>query len=222
MIYREWFVNFRFPGHEEVPMVDSQLGQIPEGWRVSRLGDVLELCYGRALKEADRRGGHIPVFGSSGVVGYHDEALATGPGIIVGRKGNVGSVHWSDSDFYAIDTVYFVKTDLPLHYVFYNLQSQNFINSDAAVPGLSRAQAYSLQFLVASQPIMELFADYAVGLFAAISNLRHRNKNFHETRELLLPRLMSGEIDVSDLDIHGLETITDVNRSAETAEVKQP
>jgi type I restriction enzyme S subunit len=94
-LYREWFVNFRFPGHEKVKMVNSPLGKIPEGWDVKKLGDGIALAYGKALKAADRKSGEVPVYGSSGVVGYHDQALVQGPGIIVGRKGNVGSVHWS-------------------------------------------------------------------------------------------------------------------------------
>ncbi|MBI5524208.1 MAG: restriction endonuclease subunit S [Desulfarculus sp.] len=148
MIYQEWFVRFRFPGHEQVRMVESELGQIPEGWEVGKLGAFIELAYGKALKADGRIAGPFPVYGSSGVVGYHNEGLVTGPGIIVGRKGNVGSVHWSDDPFWPIDTVYFVRTDTSLRYVFFNLQGQNFINNDAAVPGLNRNQAYSLPFVL--------------------------------------------------------------------------
>ena len=120
MIYREWFVNLRIPGHEKFKMVKSELGMIPEGWEVKKLGDFVELAYGKALKADDRRDGKVSVFGSGGICGYHDKALVKGPGIIVGRKGNVGSVFWSDDDFYPIDTVFYVKTELELHYVYYN------------------------------------------------------------------------------------------------------
>lgn len=156
-IYEEWFVRFRFPGHEGVPMVDSELGLVPEGWKVRRLGDEIELAYGKALKAEDRRPGAVPVFGSSGVVGQHDESLVAGPGIIVGRKGNVGSVHWSESPFFPIDTVYYVVTGLPLDYVYFNLQRQNFLNNDAAVPGLNRNQAYSLPLIVPGADTLRAF-----------------------------------------------------------------
>jgi type I restriction enzyme S subunit len=111
-LYREWFVRFRFPGYEDIGMVESPLGPIPEGWEVKKIGDVLELAYGKALKAEHRKHGHVPVYGSSGVVGSHDESLVSGPGIIVGRKGNVGSVFWSDADFYPIDTVFCVRVTL--------------------------------------------------------------------------------------------------------------
>jgi type I restriction enzyme S subunit len=61
-LYREWFVHFRYPGHESVPRIDSPLGPIPHGWEVKKLGDVLELKYGKALKKEDRRDGEFPVY----------------------------------------------------------------------------------------------------------------------------------------------------------------
>ena len=129
-------VNFRFPGHEKVRMVESELGKIPEGWDTTRLGEVLTLEYGKALKEADRHGGPVPVYGSSGVVGYHSQTLTAGPGIIVGRKGNVGSVFFCPSDFWVIDTAYYVRSELSPYFLYFNLLSQNFLNNDAAVPGV--------------------------------------------------------------------------------------
>ena len=143
-IYEEWFVRFRFPGHEGVRMVESELGLVPATWRACLLGDEIELAYGKALKAEDREAGLVPVYGSSGVVGTHSKSLVAGPGIIVGRKGNVGSVHWCEGPFFPIDTVYYVKTVLPLHFVYFNLKHQNFLNNDAAVPGLNRNQAYAL------------------------------------------------------------------------------
>ncbi|MEE9594612.1 MAG: hypothetical protein V3V92_04355, partial [Candidatus Hydrothermarchaeales archaeon] len=128
--------------------------------------------------------------------------------IIVGRKGNVGSVHWSETDFYPIDTVYYVKTELPLSYLFYNLQGQNFINSDAAVPGLSRYQAYTLPLLIPSQSVLRQFHEKAILILSSISNLKDKNTNLHQTRDLLLPKLISGETDVSNLDFEVGEAVT--------------
>lgn len=147
MLYREWFVNFRFPGHPNVRMVDSELGPIPEGWMQTRLGEFLTLEYGKALKAGDRLGGPFPVYGSSGVIGSHSEKLADGPGLIVGRKGNVGSVFLSHSGFWVIDTAYHVRSEVSRHFLYFNLRTQNFLNNDAAVPGLNRNQAHSLPFV---------------------------------------------------------------------------
>ena len=195
-LYREWFVHFRFPGHESVPRVPSPLGEIPKGWEVKKLGDVVELNYGKALKKEDRRDGEYPVFGSSGIVGSHDAALVKGPGIIVGRKGNVGSVFWCDEDFFVIDTAYFVTSSLPFRFLFYVLPTLNFINSDAAVPGLSRNQAYTLEFLVPPADLLETFCELAGAFERQASTLQRQTQNLRRTRDLLLPRLLSGQIDV--------------------------
>jgi type I restriction enzyme S subunit len=201
-IYREWFVNFRFPRHENVKLVQSTLGMIPEGWKARKLGDVMELPYGKALKADTRKGGAVAVFGSGGIVGYHDECLSEGPGIIVGRKGNVGSVFWSDIPFYPIDTAFFVKTDLQLHYVYFNLLlSQKFLNSDAAVPGLNRSQAYANPFIEPTGDLLDAFGDHLAPVFALIRSLRLSIDNLSTTRDLLLPKLILGQLDVEELDI---------------------
>ena len=198
-IYEEWFVKFKFPGHEKVKMVDSELGKIPEGWKVCLLGDVIELAYGKALKTGNRKAGDFPVYGSSGIVGYHSDYMIEGPGIIVGRKGNVGSVHWSDKSFFPIDTVFYVKTNLSLYYLFFNLKMQNFINNDAAVPGLNRNQAHSLPFIKPSDVLIESFNKICEQIFGLLRVLTVKNANLRTTRDFLLPKLISGEIDVSKL-----------------------
>ena len=198
-LYEEWFVRFRFPGHEHTPMVDSPLGPVPEEWRASRLGNEIELAYGKALKAEVREAGDVPVYGSSGVVGLHSVSLVDGPGIIVGRKGNVGSVHWCDVPFFPIDTAYYVKSALPLHFVFFNLQQQNFLNNDAAVPGLNRNQAYALPLLVPSPDLLARFENTCANMLGLARVLSRKNTNLRSTRDLLLPKLISGELDVSDL-----------------------
>jgi type I restriction enzyme S subunit len=137
------------------------------------------------------------VFGSSGIVGTHDVALVKGPGIVVGRKGNVGSVFWSNDDFFVIDTAYFVTSNLPLRFLFYVLPTLNFINSDAAVPGLSRNQAYTLKLLVPPTSLLEKFCELADTFEGQSVMLQRQIQNLRRTRDLLLPRLLSGQIELT-------------------------
>lgn len=203
-IYREWFVRFRYPGHEDAPLVDSPLGLIPQGWAAMTIGDVLELRYGKALKKDDRRGGPVAVVSSAGIVGWHDESLVPGPTIVVGRKGNVGSVTWVDGDSWPIDTAYFVETHLPLRYVAEQLRRTEFLNTHAAVPGLSRDQAYSRPFLRPPHELMERF-ESAVGSLAGEGRaLALTWERLVSIRDLLLPKLVTGQIDVSQLDLDAL------------------
>lgn len=189
--YREWFVHFRYPGHESVPLVPSPLGDIPNGWEVKKLGEILELKYGKALKKEDRRDGEFPVYGSSGIVGTHDTSLVKGPGVIVGRKGNVGSVFWCEEDFFVIDTAYFVTSVLPLRYLYYVLPTLNFINSDAAVPGLSRNQAYTLEVLRPPAGLLARFCELADKFESQATTLQRQIDSLRCIRDLLLGRLLS-------------------------------
>jgi type I restriction enzyme S subunit len=200
-IYREWIVEYRYPGHEGVPLVDSDLGPIPKGWEASVLGAVIELAYGKALKADQRIAGKVPVFGSSGVVGWHNVPLVDGPGVVVGRKGNVGSVYLSDVPFYPIDTTYYVRTKLPMLFIYFALSGMEFIDSHAAVPGLSRDQANRLPLIVPDSSILDSFIAVIDPLVSLARTLQLMNVNLRSTRDLFLPRLVSGEIDVSGLQV---------------------
>jgi type I restriction enzyme S subunit len=192
LIYQEWFVRLRFPGHEHARVVDGA----PERWEKRKLGDILVLNYGKGLKESERSEGDVPVYGSSGVVGSHHQYLVEGPGIIVGRKGNVGSVFWSQSAFFPIDTVYYVDSKTGSLYLFHLLQSLPFQSSDGAVPGLNRNYAYSLPVLVPPTALVNRFEGIAGPIYQQILNLQRQNERLRQARDLLLPKLMSGEIEV--------------------------
>lgn len=196
-LFDEWFVRFRYPGHDGVPLVETELGAAPEGWTPVRLGSLLTLNYGKALKADQRRAGTVPVFGSSGIVGEHDQNLVRGPGVIVGRKGNVGAVHWSTHDFYPIDTVFYVETNIPLRWVYQLLERQTFLNSDAAVPGLNREQAYAVKVLRPAPEHIGRYSELVEPLFHQAELLAVQNGKLRAARDLLLPKLISGEIDVS-------------------------
>lgn len=191
-LYKEWFVRFRFPGHEHVKII----GGVPEGWGKKKLKDLLTLNYGKALKADNRIPGDFPVYGSSGVVGSHNKALVKGPGIIVGRKGNVGAIHWSHLDFFPIDTVYFISAEESSYFIYYALLHIAFINTDVAVPGLNRDFAYSREVILPTDILREEFEDEVAPIFKQCHTLEKYNDQLTKARDLLLPKLMNGEITV--------------------------
>ncbi|NUM48843.1 MAG: restriction endonuclease subunit S [Anaerolineales bacterium] len=197
-IYREWFVRMRFPGWEQTKFVKG----VPEGWEVTKLGKIADFAYGKSLKADTRISGLFPVYGSGGIVGTHEKFLVRGPGIIVGRKGNVGSIYYSSRDFYPIDTVYYVQSSINFRYLYYLLQSLNFINNDAAVPGLNRTQALSNQFYLPCKNLISMFDEICMPLFQQKEKLETKNALLRKSRDLLLPRLISGKLPVDELDIH--------------------
>ena len=117
-------------------------------WISMTVGDFLTLNYGKSLPEKKRKQGNIPVYGSNGITGYHDQALVSGPGIVVGRKGTSGAVHYCKSDFFPIDTTFYITPSehYDLRFVYYLLQTLQLdkLNFDSAVPGLNRNTAYSI------------------------------------------------------------------------------
>jgi type I restriction enzyme S subunit len=192
LLYQEWFVHLRFPGHEQVSIING----VPEGWERKPLRQIATLNYGKALKAELRVPGTYPVYGSSGEVGTHEKALCKGPGIIIGRKGNVGSVFWIDRDFYPIDTVYFINCEESNLFLFHALQSVQFINTDVAVPGLNRDMAYSREILIPNITVLEQFLEEVNPIQAQIFKLQEYNEKLAQARDLLLPKLMSGELTV--------------------------
>jgi type I restriction enzyme S subunit len=128
----------------------SELGKIPAEWEVVQIGDVLSLEYGSGLPDRERTHGPYPVVGSNGIIGYHSKAIVKGPGIVVGRKGSIGAVSWIDSDFWPIDTTFYVKietSNIFLKWLFYELVYLNLGRFRLAdvVPGLKRELVHSLR-----------------------------------------------------------------------------
>ena len=204
-IYREWFVNFRFPGHENVKLVDSPLGQIPEGWEVGKLEDVLILQRGFDLPKKSRVEGDVPIYASTGVTGLHNEAKVTGPGVLTGRSGSLGTVTYIHEDFWPLNTTLWIKkfkwgTPVFAYYVLSGIDFETF-NSGAAVPSLNRNNVHGLPTLLPNREVIAAFDEIAIDIFDQAKLLRRKNENLRTTRDLLLPKLISGKLDVEDLDI---------------------
>ena len=214
-IFQDWFVDFgpvraKLAGREPyLPpelwdlfpdrLGDSELGEIPEGWDVEALGEVVELAYGKALKANDRKGGSVPVYGSNGQVGWHNEKLVDGPGIVVGRKGNPGVITWSQGDFFPIDTAFYVvpaTKGLSLHFLLYALIGQDLpsVSADSAVPGLNRNLAYMNKQSLPDETLMDAFDSNVAMLFARRHRLEEDCRALAAQRDALLPKLVSGEL----------------------------
>jgi type I restriction enzyme S subunit len=126
-------------------------------WHTRKLGSVIKLEYGYGLPETARSETGFPVYGSNGIVGRHSEFLVNGPGIIVGRKGSVGEIRWSDRPFWPIDTTYYVvpHVEVELRWCFWLLQTLGLsrLYSSTGVPGLNRNDVYRIT--VATPPVPE-------------------------------------------------------------------
>jgi type I restriction enzyme, S subunit len=166
---------------------------------------LLELAYGKALKAEDRRNGTIPVYGSNGQVGWHNEKLVAGPGIIVGRKGNPGVVKWVPTDFFPIDTTFYVvpKDKCPsLRFLFYALERQDLasLSADSAVPGLNRNLAYMSSQILPPRTLLVAFDSAVQPVFQRAYEAERESRTLAALRDALLPKLIRGEIRVRDAE----------------------
>ncbi|MCZ2105368.1 MAG: restriction endonuclease subunit S [Comamonadaceae bacterium] len=202
-LYREWFVHFRFPGHENVPRVPSALGEIPQGWEVGRLDNALVLQRGFDLPKSDRVEGDIPIFAATGITGFHSEAKVKAPGVVTGRSGTIGEVIYVQEDYWPLNTALWVKEfprSEPL-YAYYLLASINLkqFNSGAAVPTLNRNDVHSLEVIIPPRNLQKQFQEIAGAMFKGSRALQRQIQTLRRTRDLLLPRLLSGQIAVEAL-----------------------
>jgi len=158
----------------------------PEGWAIEPIKKRIWLEYGSSLTEESRNQGDVPVFGSNGRVGTHDASCVDGPGILVGRKGSVGQVHFSESAFWPIDTVYYVRRlgEDDWSYLYYLLGFLNLdlLNAATGVPGLTRRDAHDI---LGAFPDIKEQRRIAAVLKLADDAIQKARVELDSTRELL-------------------------------------
>jgi len=218
-IFKSWFIDFdpvkaKMAGEKPVGMDDataalfpdsmenSGLGSIPRGWTVSTVGQFSPLVYGKALPARDRNAGLISVFGSNGIVGSHNSALLRAPTVVIGRKGTVGTVTLQLQPSWVIDTAFSCSPEIPenLYFAYLALSDLklNEMNSDAAVPGLNRENVHRLGILIGTTELLRAFALMVGPLFELSFQLRGETGSLNLIRDSLLPRLISGELQIPE------------------------
>lgn len=176
---------------------------VGDGWQHASLGRLLPLKYGKSLPAQlrDPNGTH-PVYGSSGMVGTHSAALTNGPTLIVGRKGNVGAVHYSAVPCWPIDTAYFVEAPAGhnLRYYKYLLESLNLVKLDrsTAIPGLSRDDYNAVEVSIAppeqqDEIVAELEKQFS-RLDEAVANLQRVKANLKRYKASVLKDAVEGRL----------------------------
>ncbi len=183
-------------------VLTEEMGWVPEGWEVASFGSKIELAYGKSLAVSVRVPGLIPVYGSGGATGFHNAALVKGPGIIVGRKGTVGSLYWVEKDFFPIDTVFYVvnNSGLPLYWIYQALQLFDIrsMGEDSAVPGVNRNVIYSKKMVFPKLQALEEYSKQVSAMTSRKKALDTANEALITLRDTLLPKLLSGELRIPE------------------------
>lgn len=196
----------------------SEIRKLPYGWKYVTIGEICQINYGDSLTSSRRERGAYRVFGSNGVVGFHNECNTNGRTVIIGRKGSAGAVHYSDSSCFSIDTTYYIdekSTDQNIEFLFYLLGSIKLpsLSKHSAVPGLSREDVYNLTVLipgVAEQSSISCWIKHQMLLVEqAMSAIDMQLKMCRELTEVLLAQSLA---DASVREIHLEQVLTEVTR----------
>lgn len=193
-LFKEWFVNFNFPNF------DGELENgLPRGWRIGKLSSVCEIKYGKDHKHLDE--GHIPVYGSGGIMRFADKALYERESILIPRKGTLTNLFYVSKPFWSVDTMFYtiIKDDAIRKYLFYLLKTLNLesMNVGSAVPSLTTEVLNKIDIIIPQNSILVEFEKIISSFFSKIEANKNQIEYLTQTRDTLLPKLMSGAIKIS-------------------------
>ena len=193
-LYKEWFVDLRFPGHENTNIIDG----VPEEWEKKSITDVLEIKYGKdhkLLKE-----GTIPVYGTGGIMRYVEKSLFTGESVLIPRKGSLNNIMLVGGTFWTIDTMFYSipkeKNVAKIVYFYLKGVDMYSFNIGAAVPSMTVNILSGMKLLVPNEDVKNKFETIASKYFIRMHSLQSQLRLLTEARDRLLPKLMSGEIEI--------------------------
>ena len=194
-IYKEWFVDLRFPGHENTKIVDG----VPEGWSRGLLKELISVNYGKDHKKAPDDG-NIPVYGSGGLMRKCNKSLFSGEAVLIPRKGSLNNIMYVDETFWTVDTMFYATMKQPHTAVFVYFFVKAFdmysMNIGAAVPSMTTKILDAMDVVIPDKETLEKFDKCAKTYFNKIKTLQGQNERLKTARNLLLPKLMNGKVEV--------------------------
>lgn len=200
-LYKEWFVRFRFPGHENVEMENG----LPKGWKVTKYEDEVNVKYGKGLPTDKLTKDGFPVFGSNGQIGYYTSYMYDTPQILISCRGaSSGVVNISLPKSFITNNSLICemtnKTESVFEYLKYYFLNTNLVQyqTGSAQPQITINNIVKLKLLIPSTDIQIKFADKVRTLDKEVGNLQLQNSLLARQRDLLLPRLMSGKLEVKE------------------------
>jgi Restriction endonuclease S subunits len=203
-LYREWFVHFRFPGHESVPLEPSPLGEIPEGWEVKKLFALTSVNYGKNLPTKKlAKDGAYPVYGAAKIIGNYNQFTRTQRTMICGCRGSVGEMQITQPQCFVTNNSFTFDPTHPdnFFWLFHALNDRGLrdVVGGAAQPQITLEGISSVELVTPPLPLRTRFQHTVTPLFQQGWVLDSLIQKLLSTRDLLLPRLLSGQIEVQAL-----------------------
>ena len=223
-LYQEWFVHYRFPGHEKVPLVESELGPIPQGWEIKQLSEMCNILMGLSPKSEfyNQTGDGLPFhqgvtdfgqrFPTDRVYCTVQKRIAEAGDILFSVRAPVGRINVANKKIVIGRGLSVIRSKSEnqvfiLQQLKDKFQEEDTMGSGTIFNAITKADLLGIQLLEPAKPIVAKFQEAAEPISSELLNLTLKNANLRQTRDLLLPKLISGEIDVSELDINRDSTI---------------
>lgn len=201
-LYKEWFVDLRFPGYENTKIVDG----VPEGWEKKCVDDIYQIKYGKNLStKLVTVKGNYPVYGANGIIGYYSKSNCHEQVVLITSRGNgSGDVSMTFHKESFITNNSFIVTPLEkysyckLAFTYHFLKHANFysVRTGAAQPQLTNQSIHTVDVLLPMQQLIEAYCKLISPSIELIMELKESMLYIVEARDRLLPKLMGGEIEV--------------------------
>lgn len=201
-LYKEWFVRFRFPGHENVEMIDG----LPKGWKIQRYADIATITAGgdcpQVCSNEKTAITNIPIYSNGitndGLYGYTDKARIEEPCITISARGTVGFVCLHEEPFVPIVRLLaVVPTNLGVYYLFHSSKYNDLEGNGTSQQQLTKPMLAKRKIIIPTKNICDKFEDFMVPIYKQINYLKKQSSLLTRQRDLLLPRLMSGKLEVT-------------------------
>jgi len=182
---------------------DSALGRIPKDWDVDRLENFAVLQRGFDLPVQNRKEGHVPVYGSNGVNGYHNISMIKAPGVVTGRSGSIGNIFVVDVDFWPLNTTLYVRDFHDNHPKFVALVLEYLglerFAAATGVPSLNRNFVHPIPVRVPQPEEQEGILEHVDAVLASERNQRRSLTKLKSIKQGLMQDLLTGEVSVESL-----------------------
>ena len=180
-------------------MVDSELGLIPDGWSISIITDIFDIQYGKYnyTKNKGSSNRTYPIYGANGIISYNDTYEHEERQIIVGCRGTCGNVSLTDEKSNITSNSLIFKSKL-IPYNYFRLKNFNFSPyiTGSTQPQITIKNVSGIKFINPTSNLITDFSDFSFSILKKIRTIEIENKKLEKLRDILLPKLMSGEIRV--------------------------
>lgn len=197
-LFKHWFIDFA--PFKDGKFVESELGMIPEGWRVGTLGEIAEVSSGKRPLErfdTETEEHNVPLIGASCVMGYTNEAFMSTKILLTGRVGTLGVIQRFNNACWPSDNTLVLTTQF-YEFVYQTLKTLNYsgMNRGTSQPLITQGDLKKTSIIIPPDEVINEFEDTSSKLMSILEQNNKESKILSSLRDTLLPKLMSGEIKV--------------------------